>query len=181
MGIPRLILLEFIQGLGRPGLAGGLLLLAALGYGIAGAWPAREEAGRLREKAGRMEAALTRPPVAPGSAEQEPPRADSPYAALSSREDVTRWIERIYDLAAAEGIALARGEYALAPIADTRLVRYRILLPVKGDYPRIRRFVASAQGAVPGLGLEDLSLRRQGIAEGQVEALIRFSLYLAKP
>jgi len=181
MAIPRLIVLETLQRLGQPGLAGALLLLAALAYGLVAVLPAREELTRLQDRVARAEAALARNHDGRGSVSlvgAEP--QDAFYQALPSQAEVTQWVERIYERAAAEQLALARGEYVLAPVADTRLVRYQILLPVRGDYLRLQRFIAAALAAVPGLGLESLSLQRQAIGDTQVEALVRFSLYLAK-
>ncbi len=39
MRIPRLIVHEYLHGLGVPGLAGAVLLLLALGYGLLGLLP----------------------------------------------------------------------------------------------------------------------------------------------
>ncbi|MBS1191792.1 MAG: hypothetical protein H6R10_3584 [Rhodocyclaceae bacterium] len=180
MVIPRLIILETLGDLGKPGLAGALLLVATLLYGAAGVLPAREERARLEERLARAEAALAHRQDGPG---RPGPPADGEafYDALPTEAEVTIWVERIYDTAAAEQLNLARGEYVLAPVADTRLVRYQIFLPVKGDYLRIRRFVATALATIPGLGLENLSLQRQNIGDTEVDALIRFSLYLARP
>lgn len=176
MVVHRLIILEALRGLGKPGLAGALLLLAALAYGLAAALPAREELIRLQDRAARAQAPRGQEAASPDGAERE----EVFYHALPSQAEVTQWVERIYDRAAAEQLSLVRGEYVLAPVADTRLVRYQIFLPMRGDYVRIQRFIAAALAAVPGLGLEDLSLQRQAIEDTQVEVLVRFSLYLAK-
>ncbi len=182
MAVPKLIVVEAVLGLGKPGLAGALLLVAGLAFTLAGVLPARRELLAAQEQAARVEAVLagvrSGRDAAPQSAEK---RRDAFYSALPAQAEVTQWIERIYEAAAAEKLSLARGEYAQADVADTRLTRYRIVLPLRGSYGQIRRFIAASQAAVPGLGLDDISIQRQSVGEGEIEANVHLSLYLAKP
>jgi Tfp pilus assembly protein PilO len=182
MAVHKLIVIETLRSLGKPGLAGALLLLASLAYALAAVLPAQHELARVQQQATRAEAAL----AGVRSGRDAPPltmekRRDAFYRALPAQGDVTQWIERIYDAAAAEQLSLGRGEYAQTAIADTRLVRYRIVLPIHGGYRQIRRFIATAQTDVPSLSLDDISLQRQSVAEAEIEARIQFSLYLVKP
>jgi Tfp pilus assembly protein PilO len=180
--VPKLTIHEFLGRLGWPGLAGGLLLLASLGYALAGILPAREDVVRAQQRVARAEAVLARvrsgKEVAPQTARQ---RGERFYAALPAQADVTQWIERIYGAAAAENLSLAQGEYAQVDVPSTRMARYRIVLPLHGTYGQIRRFIAAAAAAVPGLALEDLSMQRQNVGEAEVEARVQLSLYLVKP
>jgi Tfp pilus assembly protein PilO len=182
MGVPKLIVVESILRLGKPGLAGALLLLASLAYTLTGVAPARRDLVAAQEQAARVEAVLagvrSGRDAAPQSAEK---RRDAFYSALPAQAEVTEWIERIYSAAEAEKLSLARGEYAQADVADTRLARYRIVLPLRGTYGQIRRFIAAAQADVPGLGLDEISVQRQSVGEGEIEANVQLSLYLAKP
>ena len=182
MAVRKLIALEAILRLGKPGLAGALLLVASLAYTLAAVVPARRELVRAQEEAARAEATLAGVrggrQAAPQSLES---RRDVFYRALPAQAEVTQWIERIYGAALAEQLSLAHGEYAQADVADTRLARYRIVLPVRGSYGQIRRFVAASLATVPGLGLDDISLQRASIGEAELEARIQLSLYLARP
>ena len=63
---------------------------------------------------------------------------------------------------------------------DTALARYQILLPVRATYPQLRRFLASAMGELPALGLEDLDLQRKQVADTELEGRIRMTLYLSR-
>lgn len=181
MSVPRLIVLEFLRGLGWPGLAGALLLVASVGYTLAGILPARQTVMAAQERAVRAEAVLARvrngKDVPPPTAEK---RGEAFYAALPAQVDVTKWIERIYGAAAAEKLSLAQGEYAEADVPTTRMARYRIVLPLHGNYGQIRRFIAAAGAAVPGLTLEDLSMQRQNVGDTELEARVQLSLYLVK-
>jgi Tfp pilus assembly protein PilO len=182
MAVPKLIVAETILRLGKPGLAGALLVVASLAYTLAGVLPERRELVAARQQAAQVEAVLagvrSGRDAAPQSAEK---RRDAFYSALPAQAEVTQWIERIYAAASAENLSLARGEYAQADVADTRLARYRIVLPLRGSYGQIRRFIAATQSAIPSLGLDDISIQRQSVAEGEIEANVHLSLYLAKP
>ena len=182
MAVRKLIVLEAVLGLGKPGLAGALLLLASLAYTLAAVLPARRDLLQAQQQAARAELVLAGVnegrQAAPASPES---RREVFYRALPAQAEVTQWIERIYDAAQAEQLSLAHGEYAQADVADTRLARYRIVLPVRGSYGQIRRFTAAAMAAVPSLGLDDISLQRASIGDADIDASIHLSLYLARP
>lgn len=182
MRLHRLTLTEFVHRLGWPG-AGGLALIAlAAGYALFGLLSGVEARDRAEERALRAQARLAR--VQSGAEPvPEPPgrQLASFHQALPAQFDATASIDRIYEAAAAEGLSLARGEYALQIDPETRLARYQILLPVRGSYPQLRRFLGSALAAVPALALDDVEFQRKDIAETQLEARVRMTLYLARP
>lgn len=181
MPLPKLILREHLYRLGWPGLAGVVLLLAGAVYGLGWIMPASQHRDQVRERAVRAAAQLNRPPDQGAVQQNTEPSERTIYQRLTAEDAVSTSIERIYAAAAAEQIALDRGEYAHTAVANTRLARYQIVLPVKADYGRIRRFMATALTDVPGLTLDDLSLQRKNIGEAEVEARVQFSLYLVRP
>jgi hypothetical protein len=63
----------------------------------------------------------------------------------------------------------------------TRLCRYRVRLPLVGSYLQIRAFVEQSLQELPFASLDELSLRREGIASGELEAGLTLSLHLAYP
>jgi hypothetical protein len=73
------------------------------------------------------------------------------------------------------------GEYKLSCDAATRLCRYRVRLPLVGSYLQIRAFVEQSLLELPFASLDELSLRREGIASPELEAGLTFSLHLAYP
>ncbi|MNT78114.1 hypothetical protein D3C72_2173220 [compost metagenome] len=89
-------------------------------------------------------------------------------------------IERLYRLASAERISLARGEYALGIDPKTQLARYQIVLPVRGSYPQIRGFIKGLLKQLPTLVLEDLELQRKRIGDSELNARLRMTLYLSR-
>jgi hypothetical protein len=62
---------------------------------------------------------------------------------------------------AQEHITLARGEYSLGIDPKTQLARYQILLPVRGSYPQLRRFMHALLGQLPAVVVEDVDFQRK--------------------
>src|SRR3989442_6108084 len=56
-------------------------------------------------------------------------------------------------------------------------VRIQIAFPVTGPYPQIRAFVDATLATMPAVALSDLLLHRKAIADGNVEAQIRMTVY----
>lgn len=182
MRVPKLILLEQLHGLGWPGLAGGALVLASVAYGVAVLRPAAQQHQAARQQVAEAEALQARRDSGDAPAPQSPAEERAAfYRQFPAQADATRWIERIYRAAAAEKLALTRGEYVLVPVPDSGLWRYQITLPVRGSYGHIRRFIAATLAGVPNLQLDDLSLQRQNIGDNEVEGRIRLSLFLVRP
>ena len=146
MRIPRLIVHEYLQGLGVPGLAGLALLLVTAAWALGGLLPGWQSLQHLSQQT----------------------------------QQATVAIDRIYALAAQEHITLARGEYALGVDPKTHLARYQILLPVRGSYPQLRRFVHALLGQLPAVVVEDLELQRKKIGDTDLNGRIRMTLYLSR-
>ncbi|MHA6194985.1 GspMb/PilO family protein [Pseudomonas wadenswilerensis] len=181
MRIPRLIVHEYLQGLGAPGLLGAALLMAGLAYGLAGLipdWQAlqqlRQETHDASEYLARVEDGSLAAPVVPQR------QLDDFRSKLPSQPLATVTIDRIYALAAQEHITLARGEYALGVDPKTHLARYQILLPVRGSYPQLRRFLHALLGQLPAVVVEDVEFQRKKITDTDLTGRIRMTLYLSR-
>ncbi|WP_319783492.1 GspMb/PilO family protein [Oceanisphaera sp. IT1-181] len=181
MSIPKLILQEQWQRLGRPGWVGSLLLLLAIGYCALVLLPQRQHLAGLERRTTqaveyrlRLDQGLDLPVAAPGQ------QVDDFYQTLPAQLDATAAIDRIYALANKERIALSRGEYALGVDPKTQLARYQIVLPVSGSYPQLRRFLHGLLAELPAVVLEEVDFRRKQIADTQLEGRIRMTLYLSR-
>jgi hypothetical protein len=51
-------------------------------------------------------------------------------------------------------------------------------LPVRGSYTDVRGFVNDVLDTVPAIALEELVLKRESVDEPELEAQVRFLLYL---
>ena len=64
--------------------------------------------------------------------------------------------------------------------ADPHLARYQILLPVRGSYPQLRRFLHALLGQLPAVVVEDVEFQRKKIADTDLTGRIRMTLYLSR-
>lgn len=182
MHVPSLIVHEHLARLGRAGL--GAVLVALLALFVACAWvlPQWQAVRELRasEADARVQVQRLQRGELKVAAKPEQQVLDGLRRQLPGQPQASELIERLYRLASAERISLARGEYALGIDPKTRLARYQIVLPVRGSYPQIRGFLQALPGALPTLVLEDLELQRKRIGDGELNGCLRMTLYLSR-
>ncbi|WP_369986780.1 type 4a pilus biogenesis protein PilO [Pseudomonas xanthosomatis] len=182
MRVPSLILHEAVARLGRAGVAAVLVAALALGLALAGVLPQWQMVRELRASEADASAQVRR--VERGelklAARPEQQALDDLRQQLPGQPQASELIERLYHLASAEQISLARGEYALGVDPKTQLARYQITLPVRGSYPQIRGFLKALLGQLPTLVLEDLELQRKRIGDRELSGRVRMTLYLSR-
>ncbi|SFL85017.1 hypothetical protein [Rugamonas rubra] len=170
------LLLRARLGLARLGpFACVALALCLLGLG-AWAWllPQRAEQAALQ--------ARPLPPLAPPSLLAAAPTANQNladfYDALGERRYSEQQVKILFGLAAKSGLTLSQGEYKSGYDKASRVATYQVTLPVKGGYAAIWQFCIEALRSMPFAALDELSFRRESIAEPVVEARLRLTLYL---
>lgn len=163
---------------GRPGLAGIALLVIAAALIASVVMPERERVARLEQEIERIRRAPPEPEVA--LPETQEVKVEKFYRSLPQSATTPDWLQKIFDAAAANGVLLEQGEYILLSNPNAKIEQYRIIFPLKGTYPQLRRFTAAALEAVPALALESLLFKREKIADGSVDAKITFLLYLER-
>jgi hypothetical protein len=181
MSVPSLILREHVQRAGWPGLGGAALLALVLAYGVFGLLPDWQSLDTLRQNSHKANEFLAK--VANGTATLPvvpSQQLDEFHKALPTQLDATQVIDRIYAMASKEKINLARGEYALGIDPKTQLARYQILLPVRGNYPQLRRFLHALLTELPAVVVEDVDFQRKRIADTELSGRIRMTLYLSR-
>lgn len=102
-------------------------------------------------------------------------------SALGQVSEVESYVGTLLNLSQTLEMPAVTGEYKLSCEAATRLCRYRVRLPLVGSYLQIRAFVEQSLQELPFASLDELSLRREGIASGELEAGLTLSLHLAYP
>ena len=181
MQIPRLIVHEYLQSLGVPGLAGLAMLVLALSYGLFGLLPDWQALQQLSQQTREASEYLAKVEEGSVAAPVVPQRQLEDFRSkLPTQPQATVAIDKIYALAAQERITLSRGEYALGIDPKTHLARYQILLPVRGSYPQLRRFMHALLGQLPAVVVEDLELQRKKIGDTDLNGRIRMTLYLSR-
>ncbi len=160
--------------LGWPGLAGLGLLLAALAGDHFLVLPLQDRVADLEARVDR----LSRAPRPAKAEETERERAERFADSLPLSADAPEAVARLFAAATHAGLRLEQGGYR--PVAGSAggPARYQITLPVSGDYPAIRGFLAEALERQPTLALDGLTLSRESIASPEVKARLNLTFYL---
>lgn len=87
-------------------------------------------------------------------------------------------LKKLFALAEKNGLSLNEGEYKAMRDKVGRLMRLQMVLPVKGEYRQIRRFIAALPAEIPVIALENVQFSRMNISDPDVDAEIRLALYL---
>jgi hypothetical protein len=101
------------------------------------------------------------------------------YRSLGERRYAEQQLKTMFALASKTGLVLNKGDYREAWDRNAKLYTYQVTLPVKGSYRAIWDFALQALAAIPFASLDDISFRRDAIGDANVEARLRFTLYLA--
>ena len=100
------------------------------------------------------------------------------YQSFPQDKDLPLWLEKIFASAQMRKIELDRGEYKVTSDKDGGFVRFQMTFPVKGEYPRIRKYLSSLMSDIPTLSLQQVQFKREKVGDTMVEANIRMVLYL---
>jgi hypothetical protein len=158
-----------LQELGPWGIAAIGVLLFCVAFEAGALRPAEQEVAALRlsvERRGALQAAAA--PADGGSRRF--------YELFPPIERLPDELERLYGLAQAAGVDLPRADYRL-DAQDGPLAAYRVTLPLRGPYPRVRAFISAALEAMPAAALEALLLERRRAEDTAIDAQLRLTLY----
>lgn len=97
---------------------------------------------------------------------------------LKSEKQADELMETIQRDAQKNGLAPAGIEYKWQRQPELKLAEVRIVMPLKGGYAPLRAFLKEVLADVPGLALEQCDLQRDNIGSANVDARVRFSLFL---
>jgi hypothetical protein len=96
-----------------------------------------------------------------------PPETESP-----------RLLGMMVDIANNNNLALNHGEYSLVRDTVGQLRRYKITLPVTGNYPQIRKYLSKLIVEIPYMSLENVQFERKDIEDLDLQAKIILVLYM---
>jgi hypothetical protein len=105
-------------------------------------------------------------------------RLDAFNAVLGVRGDQGRLVGVVFEQAVKQGLTLSRAEYKLDVDRAGGFYTYQMTVPVRGPYPRVRRFIEETLAAAPGAALEEITFRRDAIGTPEPEARLRFVFFL---
>lgn len=169
------------RSIGLPGVAGVSLLLAcALGWWLAAA-PLRDDTEQLTKASATLERSLALRRTATNSPPSTPQRQLVEFQRrFRGDRSIATSLRQLQAAAKRQGLQLDQAEFRWASDAVEPLQRYTMVLPVKAEYGALRRFIRDALLELPGLAIEEVSLRRNDPKSGTLEAQLRFVLFLAK-
>jgi len=160
-----------------PGLAGLALFAFAAGLAAFAVQSTRHRLLALDREAAALTSRLGgRSATAPSSGRSQ---LSNFYAFFPLTANLPELLGRVNHAAQQHGLVLEKGDYKLGREADFRLARYQVTLPVQGDYAEVRGFVNDVLEAVPASALDEMTLKRETIDVPQLEARVRFTLFLA--
>jgi hypothetical protein len=160
-----------------PGLAGLALILFTVGLGVVTIQSARQRLIGLNEEVATLSSRLGQRGATNGSTSGRSQLSNF-YAFFPLTEDLPELLGRIHRAATQNQLLLKKGEYKFSRDADFRLARYEVTLPVNGDYATVRGFVNDVLQAVPSAAVDELTLKRESVDQPELEARVRFSLFL---
>jgi Tfp pilus assembly protein PilO len=170
---------RWLRTLGKPGvLAIGILVVFPPFYFSAIA-PAQERLDAARRGTLSLREQILHASQSLGGMRRTPAEQLAEFYRIFPQErNAPQWLKKLFALAEKNGLSLQEGEYKANRDKVGRLMRFQMVLPVKGEYPQIRRFLAALPAEIPVIALENVQFSRQNVADPVVEARIRLTLYL---
>jgi len=174
-----IILRRAARYVGTPGVVGLALLVFCAAFYASALAPAEARSAQLREENQVLRTKLRRALARVEAPQQTPAEQLSAFfSRFPQSSSAPEWLGKIVEAARRESLSLDQGEYKPTRERTGDLTRYQIVLPVHGDYVRLRRFVADVLHEVPYAALDNVSFERQKVSDASIEAKIRLSLYL---
>ena len=164
--------------LGRTGLFGLILIFSALGILLFAVQPAQLRLDSMNAEQARLSSQLrTRGPQQSGFPGVREQLADF-YLFFPSTQQIPDLLDRIQSAARLQRLTLEQGDYKLSRDQGFAIQRYKATLPVVGEYAQVRSFVNAVLDTVPNAAVDELILRRDDIGDRQLEARVRFTLFV---
>jgi len=166
-----------LRNLGWSGIVGVAMLLFAGGYYVLTYAPLQNEVAAQKQALMTTSAEFKRPGRM-DDANTPRTQLDEFYSRLTKQDDVSEVIRALHRTAHAAGLRFDRGDYRPQRDGSGRLLRYQITLPVSGDYPNVRRFLAQALHDEPALALDGVGFQTDQ-SGGDLETRVQFTLFVS--
>jgi hypothetical protein len=168
------------NAIGWPGgVAIGLVLICS-GVGFAYIKPLQSHLMAIQQEANTLRIQSKRTRLSEQSSSNPAQQLASFYRFFPQQDSVAGSLGKLYGAASVQNLNLDLGEYHLVHERDSKLTRYEIVLPVKGGYVQIRKFIAQVLADIPNLALNGMTFTRQKIDDPLLEAQLQFTLYLGE-
>jgi hypothetical protein len=173
---------QWLRGIGLPGWV-GLALGLACAFGLWGLIePMHADAQRLDADSDLLAQRAAAGAMSKAATDSTPQQQLAAFEQrFGGERTIAPSLARLQAAAQRRGFTLDQAEFKLASEPAEPLARYSIQLPIKADYRALRRFSHDALREMPGLALDEVSLRRSDPKSPLLDAQLRFVLFLAKP
>jgi Tfp pilus assembly protein PilO len=154
-----------------------MLALALFGY-VTVIQSAEDE---IQNTTAKLEAALRSTLASANSATRAPDREEQLqifYKSFPKPDAVPESLKGIYNAAVNQNLTLETGEYTWNQTGTDRLVRYRVLLPVKGSFPDLVSFIDAVLEGNSKIALENASFKRDKVSDSSVDAKLIFVVFV---
>jgi hypothetical protein len=157
-----------------PFVAASLLVLAVL-FGVLvvpGQIAAKESAERELDKLTQQQLSARSNPRQPRMSP-----AQSLTRVLSDPQTTNSLLLALLGFASSNGVTVVQADYRRIEDTQKAYSRLQISLPIKAEYPALRRFVYSSLAEIPSLSLDQLIIKREQTNGAQVDAQLIMSLW----
>lgn len=103
------------------------------------------------------------------------------YEQLPEETASTTLLAELLTLAVDNSLQIDKADYALQAQPAADYFRYQITLPLHGRYVDIRRFSSQVLNRLPSAALTEISLQSTDAAATEIDARLRFTVFLRKP
>jgi Tfp pilus assembly protein PilO len=178
---PSLPTLRWRSQLGWPGAVAAALLAMGVALYFSTILPAQESLDRARLSAGSQHERIARAGRAlnDGARPLDQQLAEF-YRIFPSEQDSADWVGKIAAIAERDGLTLLQADYKAERDKTGKLTRFQMSLPLRGEYQKIRRFLADLRADIPIVSLEQVQFERQKVGDPLVDAKIRLVIFLGK-
>jgi hypothetical protein len=173
---------QWLRGIGLPGWV-GLALGLVCAFGLWGLIePMQADAQRLDADSDVLAQRAAAGALSKAATDATPQQQLAAFEQrFGGERTIAPSLARLQAAAQRRGFTLDQADFKLASEPSEPLARYSIQLPIKADYRALRRFSRDALREMPGLALDEVSLRRSDPKSPLLDAQLRFVLFLAKP
>lgn len=87
-------------------------------------------------------------------------------------------LEALHEAAVVQGVTLEQGEYHLVRNGQDKLARYQIVLPNKGDYLHLRKFLSQILADMHYASIDSVEFQRQKVSDTVLDAQVKMTVFL---
>ncbi len=100
---------------------------------------------------------------------------------LSEAKYLEQDLKKVLAIANETEVSLRMGEYKLTEDAAGEFLIYHLQFPVKGNYQSLRHFVEKTLLLLPNASLDEMTFKRESIAQMSLDSRVKFSVFYQRP